>query len=190
MRACAQIRSGLRKRRSGCGRDGGARQYRSMPVALPQSVALAAAGAVLGLVVNAVRPDGVALLHPWASEVEGTAECAVAAVSTRIGIDEARRLQETHAAVFGDVRGAAEYAAGHVTDSVHLPCSADVPAWLAAVGKSSTVVLYGADDSDAEPVAQSLRASGYQDVRVLSGGFAAWRASGGSAASGPCEACS
>jgi rhodanese-related sulfurtransferase len=98
-------------------------------------------------------------------------------------------LFEAREAVFGDVRQAAEYAAGHVVDAVHLPCSAEAPDWLANVAKSSTVVLYGASDADADPVAQSLRASGYGDVRVLSGGFPAWQASGGSAASGPCSVC-
>jgi len=76
-----------------------------------------------------------------------------------------------------------------VVDAVHLPCSAEAPEWLVSVAKSSTVVLYGGDDADPDPVAQSLAASGYGDVRVLQGGFRAWRDGGGSAASGPCEIC-
>jgi rhodanese-related sulfurtransferase len=156
---------------------------------LRQSLGLAVAGAVLGLLLNGVRPDGVALLRPWASEPDATAECAVATAPTRIGVADAERLLQEHEVVFGDVRGAAEYAVGHIVDAVHLPCSADAPDWLANVDKSSTVVVYGADDTDGDPVAQSLSANGYRDVRVLSGGFPAWRASGGSAASGPCEIC-
>jgi rhodanese-related sulfurtransferase len=156
---------------------------------LRQSFGLAVVGAALGLLVNAVRSEGVPLLRPWASEPDATAECALAAAPARIGVADAERLLKMHQATFGDVRGAAEYAAGHVVDAVHLPCSADAPDWLASVAKSSIVVLYGAEDSDADPVAQSLSASGYHDVRVLRGGFPAWRASGGSAASGPCEVC-
>jgi rhodanese-related sulfurtransferase len=154
-----------------------------------QSLGLAVAGAMLGLLLNAVRSDGVSVLRPFVPAAEGPAECVAATGPARIGVGEAQHLLEARAAVFGDVREAAEYAAGHVVDAVHLPCSAEAPDWLANVAKSSTVVLYGASDADADPVAQSLRASGYGDVRVLSGGFPAWQASGGSAASGPCSVC-
>jgi len=155
-----------------------------------QTVALASAGALLGVGVNAIRPDGVSLLRPWAAESDGTAECAVALEPARIDVASAMRLFTAHEAVFGDVRAAPEYAAGHVVDAVHLPCSAEAPDWLMSVAKSSTVILYGSDDTDPGPVAQSLAASGYRDVRILSGGFGAWRDAGGSAASGPCEVCS
>ena len=153
-------------------------------------IALTTAGALLGLSVNALHPGGVALLRPWVPENEGTAECAVASVGpTRIDVAAAMRLLAAQEAVFGDVRTASEYAVGHVVDAVHLPCSAEAPDWLASVAKTSTVVLYGGDDGDADPVAQSLAATGYHDVRILSGGFRAWRDAGGSAASGPCEVC-
>lgn len=154
-----------------------------------QSVALVAIGGVLGLVVNAVRPDGVAVLRPYAPDAGNATECVAASAPLRIDVDAAERLQEARGAVFGDVRNATDYAAGHVVDAVHLPCSADAPVWLANVAKSSTVVVYGASDAEADQVAQALNASGYRDVRVLSGGFSAWREHGGSAASGPCEVC-
>ncbi len=175
--------------RPGCGRVSGARECPSMILAIRQSIVLGIAGAGLGLALNALRPDGVSILRPWVGEADGAAQCAVSAAPARVGVDEAERLLQARAAVFGDVRGADEYAAGHVVDAVHLPCSADAPEWLANVAKSSTVVLYGTEETDADPVAQSLSASGYRDVRVLSGGFPAWRAVGGSAASGPCEVC-
>jgi rhodanese-related sulfurtransferase len=155
-----------------------------------QTIALAMAGALLGLVVNALHPAGVSILRRWVAVNEGTAECAVASVEpAHIDVAAAMRLLAAHEAIFGDVRAAADYAAGHVVDAVHLPCSAEAPEWLATVAKSETVVLYGGDDADPAPVAQSLAASGYGDVRVLSGGFPAWRDNGGSAASGPCEIC-
>lgn len=156
---------------------------------LRQSFGLAAAGAVLALLVNAIRPDGVALFRPFAPVAEGVTECVAGVTPPRIGVIEAEQLQRAHQAVFGDVRAAADYAAGHVVDAVHLPCSDEVPDWLATVAKASTLVLYGASEDDADAVAQSLSASGYHDVRVLRGGFPAWRANGGSAASGPCEVC-
>jgi rhodanese-related sulfurtransferase len=154
-----------------------------------QSLMLVLAGAALGLLVNVLRSDGVALLRPYVPEMDGVAECVASPGPRRIDAAEAVRLQQASAIVFGDVRSADEYAAGHVVDAVHLPCSADAPAWLADVPKASTVIVYGATDASAEQVAQSLTASGYRDVRILSGGFGAWRAHGGAAASGPCEVC-
>jgi len=156
---------------------------------LGQSATLAIVGATLALALDAVRPDGVPLFRAFPLSSEGAAQCAVTAAPARIDVDEARRLFDARAAVFGDVRAADQYAVGHVVDAVHLPCSAEAPDWLATVAKTETVVLYGASEADAEQVAQSLAAGGYRDVRVLRGGFAAWRDAGGSAASGPCEVC-
>lgn len=156
---------------------------------LVHTAGLTALGALFGLFVNALRPDGIALFRPFVTEAEGAAECVAASMPTRVDVAEARHLLEAREAVFGDVRSAAEYAAGHVSDAVHLPCSADAPRWLASVDKAATVVVYGTRDAEADQVAQSLGANGYQDVRVLTGGFSAWQDGGGSAASGPCEAC-
>ncbi len=153
------------------------------------SVALAVVGAALGFVINGVRPDGVPLFRPFVADGLGTAECVASSAPARIDVGDAERLQAARGAVFGDVRTADEYAAGHVVDAIHLPCSADAPVWLGNVAKSSTVIVYGGSEADADQVAQSLAANGYVDVRVLDGGFAAWRDQGGSAASGPCEVC-
>ena len=99
-----------------------------------QAIALATTGALLGLGVNALRPAGVSLLRPWVGDNDATAECALASADpVRIDAVAAMRLLATHAAVFGDVRGASEYAAGHVVDAVHLPCSAEAPEWLVSL---------------------------------------------------------
>ena len=153
------------------------------------SVILAILGALGGLLVNAIRADGVAILRPFEPETHGATECSIAAGPVEIGVTEAESLLAANEAVFGDVRPAAEYAEGHVVDAVHLPCSADAPDWLGNVAKYSTVILYGEKDADADQVAHSLSAAGYRDVRVLRGGFAAWRDGGGLAASGPCTVC-
>ncbi len=153
------------------------------------SLVLASLGAALGLLLNVGRSDGVALLRPFVPEVEGAAECSAPTGPVEIDVTQAEELLAAHEAVFGDVRSAAEYGSGHVVDAVHLPCSADAPDWLANVAKYSTVIVYGEQDTDADLVAHSLSGSGYRDVRVLRGGFAAWRDGGGNAASGPCEVC-
>ncbi len=157
---------------------------------LRHSASLAVVGAAFGLLLNAIRADGVALLRPFEPEIPGASECRVAASGPPvIDVAAAEALLAANEAVFGDVRNAAEYAEGHVVDAVHLPCSADAPDWLGNVAKYSTVILYGEKDADADQVAHALSAGGYRDVRVLRGGFAAWRDGGGLAASGPCDVC-
>ncbi len=46
------------------------------------------------------------------------------------------------------------------------------------VSRSCPIVVYGADDAEADAprVAEQLRILGFTPVRILSGGFAAWRA--------------
>ncbi len=93
-----------------------------------------------------------------------------------------------------DARAGSKYAAGHLTDAV----SVDVAAWakafaegqdaddwakrLAAVGVTpeTRVVLYDDNQSrDAARVWYILRYWGVKDVRLLNGGFAAWKSVGG-----------
>ncbi len=49
------------------------------------------------------------------------------------------------------------------------------------VSRGCPIVVYGANDgeADAHRVAEHLRALGFAPVRILSGGFAAWRAERG-----------
>lgn len=46
------------------------------------------------------------------------------------------------------------------------------------VSRGCQVVVYGADDAEADVarIAEQLRVLGHQHVRILTGGFAAWRA--------------
>src|SRR5689334_25052828 len=98
-----------------------------MGSSIRHSATLAVLGALGGLLVNAIRADGVAILRPFEPETHGATECSVAAGPAEIGVTEAERLLAENEAVFGDVRPASEYAEGHVVDAVHLPCSADAP---------------------------------------------------------------
>jgi rhodanese-related sulfurtransferase len=162
--------------------------------ALPRrTVALLGAGALLGGVVNAVRPEGV-----HADRFEPAVSCAVTATLTPITV-----LTPAHAAhlcgdpgvLIADVRAADRFAEGHVVGAIHLPCAAtdDVlgRALRATAGKQ-TLVVYGETTADAQAVAASLREKlPRQDLQisVLEGGFAAWNAEGLACSSGPCPEC-
>ncbi len=96
-------------------------------------------------------------------------------------------------AVVLDARPRAEYDAGHVTGAHRVDAAGwaklfghggDAEAWGKRVGAfgitaGSKVVVYGAGDaSDAARVWWILRYWGVDDVRLLNGGWAAWRAAG------------
>lgn len=147
------------------------------------------AGALAGLLLNVLRPGGLALGQPIADQMVLPSEaCLALPAQARVDVTEALRLHRGGEAAFADVRSGDDYASGHVSDAFHLPCSSAAPEWLGAILLSATVVVYGAD-GDSDQVAKALIASGYRDVRVLDGGFAAWHEADGPAQAGECQAC-
>jgi 3-mercaptopyruvate sulfurtransferase SseA len=95
-----------------------------------------------------------------------------------ITVDELTALGENGATIINagksagsrEIRGAIRYRPSDLTTAAHL----SLP-----IAPEKPVVLYGPDDRDTfEEIAANLRASGYPDVRVLTGGFAAYEAAG------------
>jgi rhodanese-related sulfurtransferase len=162
---------------------------------LVQAAILVVAGAVLGTLVNGLRPGGISLAHPIAAAAGTTAascEVPVAAVHD-VDIAEACALEAAGAA-FVDARPAAAYAAGHVAGAIHLPSRGDCPGFeeaLARIRAAPTVVVYDDDGSCAlaRHLADRLVARGLPDVRVMTGGFAGWCAADRPAEAGSCGAC-
>ena len=79
--------------------------------------------------------------------------------------------------IFLDIREAADYARGHITDAVHIPA--------AALAKRSNelekyrdkpVVVVCKMGQSAGPATKSLRAQGFSRAQKLSGGMMEWHA--------------
>ncbi len=108
-------------------------------------------------------------------------------------LEKAKALCDACTAGFVDARTATEFAAGHVTDAVHLPPAGHPgeAAAIAALRAFGRVVVYDGDYrcALADEVAARLRREGLPDVRVLEGAWPAWVAAGGSGESGFCPAC-
>jgi len=155
---------------------------------LIRTLALLAAGGVVGFGVNAIRPGGVPL-----ARVEKVAVCEAANPDAVIVLapDEAAALCAEVGAIVLDVRSEKDYERGHVADAIHLPCredplEGDVSGLLAT---AKLILIYGANTEDARPVAQSLLQRNFTNVRILEGGYAAWEAAGQGCMSGPCQHC-
>jgi len=154
---------------------------------------LALLGVASGVIVNALRPDGV----DWKAPVAG-ATCNAAQISVPIesvSINEAAVLCASTGVLVADARSAEKFAAGHIAGAIHLPCSTpgalleSVPSLLASV---DLVLVYADTTEAARPVAEGLRqrnAAPGMRIAVLEGGFDAWAGAGHSCLSGPCPRC-
>lgn len=154
---------------------------------------------VLGLAVNAARPGGVSL-RSFARPVLCTATAGAAPQSLAspvlvVAPTDAVGLCGDPDTVIADVRPPAEFAVGHVSGAIHLPCAASgsvADAAAAELAGRHTLVVYGDDTADAQVVADEMRRRlGRADLRilVLAGGFPGWSQAGLACSSGPCANC-
>jgi rhodanese-related sulfurtransferase len=78
-----------------------------------------------------------------------------------------------------DVRGADEYAAGHLRDAKHIPL-ADLGNRVGELDKTrvKTVIVVDQNGNRAAKAQRLLKAAGFEDIYCLEGGIAAWTAAG------------
>ncbi|MCG3150078.1 MAG: Thiosulfate sulfurtransferase GlpE [Verrucomicrobiae bacterium] len=136
-----------------------------------RAVVLTLAGAVLGLVANAVSPRGIPYRTP---------PKVVAPPGDYIPFAEARQLWEEGVAVFLDARSHADYMAGHIANAFSLPTDefeARYPEVAGMLAPDSPIVAYcdGADCDLSHHLAKRLRDLGFRDVRILKNGWTEWR---------------
>jgi rhodanese-related sulfurtransferase len=156
---------------------------------------LDAAGALVGLGVNAASPHPARLGEPVLPAAEAQAGmCQLPGQLPsipRISVEEAAPMCAACTAAFIDARSASEYAAGHVAGALHLQPGAPADLVLWRLSGFKTVIVYDRDPScqQADEVAKALIAKGVPDVRVLTGAWPAWLAAGAPGAAGPCTLC-
>ncbi|HSZ81342.1 MAG TPA: rhodanese-like domain-containing protein [Polyangia bacterium] len=167
---------------------------------LGRAACLLLAGSALGLAVNAARPDGVRFTK-FAPPNSCGAEAAPAGGGAPVTVlrpTDVVALCNDADTLLADVRPPAEFAEGHVTGAMHLPCTSSGQAASAAVDRLAgrhTLIVYGDGTDDAKVVADELRGrasrAGRTDLRVLviEGGFEAWNHAGLACSSGPCPEC-
>jgi rhodanese-related sulfurtransferase len=165
---------------------------------LGRAFCLVLAGSALGLAVNAARPDGVRFTKFAPPTTCGAGEAAAAPPSAPVEVlapTTAVSVCGDAQTLVADVRPADEFARGHVTGAIHLPCASSDSAASAAVDRLAgrhTLVVYGDGTDDAKVVADELRRRGGRaDLRivVIEGGFDAWSRAGLACSSGPCAEC-
>jgi 3-mercaptopyruvate sulfurtransferase SseA len=161
---------------------------------LTRAMALLAVGCGLGLAVNAVRPDGLAL-RGFAPAMACSAGAAQMVSVESLPPEQVVRMCGDPGVLLADARPPERFSEGHVADAVHLPCAAsgtEASSVVARLGAMHTLIVYGDTTEEARPVAEDLRRRiGRADLKVvvLEGGFSAWNKAGLACASGPCPDC-
>jgi rhodanese-related sulfurtransferase len=147
---------------------------------------------LLGIVVNAVRPNGVPLIQsgaPVATALHVAHTDSVAADTTRalakgaISLAEMKRIFDEGTAILLDARDASEYEQGHIPGAINIPYDR-IPEYFdvlnSQVPMDAQVVCYcrsvTCDFSD--QLATELKVMGYQNVSVFSGGWEQWTTAG------------
>lgn len=156
---------------------------------LGRAALLLGSGAGLGLVVHAVRPDGLSLR---AFAAPATCESS-ATTPVEIEASAAAAFCGRSDVLIADTRSAHLYSEGHIADAIHLPCDAQDQVAIDALkrlGQAQTILVYGESREQAGHVASSLHQRfAHTSVFILKGGFEAWMHAGLACASGPCGEC-
>jgi hydroxyacylglutathione hydrolase len=90
---------------------------------------------------------------------------------------EFARLSGQNGAVVVDVRGGEEWSDGHIPAAVHLPL-VELEQRLDELPRGRPLIVHCQSGSRAAIAASLLKAKGFSDVRLFTGGFAEWRAAG------------
>ncbi len=92
-------------------------------------------------------------------------------------LSEVPHQQHSNDKVVLDVRGEEEWRAGHLAESLNIPL-AELDQRTGEIPRNRTVIVHCQTGARAAIAASLLRARGFDDVRLFSGGFAEWRAAG------------
>ena len=89
---------------------------------------------------------------------------------------QAIQLLNREEAIPLDIRGAADYEAGHIIKARHIPL-ADLKSRLAELQKfkSRPIVVYCANGNTAVAATRILSSAGFEKIHSLKGGIASWR---------------
>ena len=120
------------------------------------------------LLFGLAAASGTMLLWPFVTRTFRT--------SHEVGTFEAVQLINRRDAVVLDLRDAAEYKAGHITNARHIP-EGEVEARMKELEKlkSKPIIVSCARGNRSMNVANRLRALGFGEVFSLRGGIAAWQ---------------
>jgi rhodanese-related sulfurtransferase len=147
-----------------------------------QALGIIVAAAVLGLLVNALRPQGLELIRTAAS-VPPSSDSSHADGARPIELAAALEKLNQGTAIFIDARAEDDYRAGHIKTARNLPeKTLDIwmPEFFNATPPETELIVYcsGPRCRLAERLAAKLYEFGYPEVYHLTVGWNGWTAAG------------
>ncbi len=138
------------------------------------AAALVAVTAVWAVAFNAVRPEGIALLRPQATDNGEGGDGKI------ITLARAKRLYD-EGAVFVDSRSPEEYEAGHIQGArllYYMHAAQDWEEVMAEVDFAAPIISYcsGEGCNSSYLVANQLEDVGFENVYIFDGGWPQWAA--------------
>jgi len=150
---------------------------------------MATAALLLGLTVNCLRPEPLALA---AFDPSGTGKNLSSATLPEITLATLQGMIDRHEARVVDARPSAFFALGHVPGAINLPLTelqGQKPAGEVrlSAAKEDLLVVYCSDVSCpvAKSAARILETLGYRRVMLFPGGWYAWKKAGLPVETGP-----
>ena len=159
-------------------------------------VAVMIVASLVGVAVNAVRPNGVALIQEGApvstaqhGEVDSTAT-DVAPAEGVVTVEQMKAMLDEGTVIIIYARSTTEYEEGHIPGAINIPHDR-IPEFMDVLNNEvptdAQVVLYcrsvTCDFSDL--LATEMKVIGYQNVSVFSGGWDHWTKAGHPTETGP-----
>lgn len=132
------------------------------------------------LCLNHFRPSGIPLVGDWSQEARFSDAKGESLV---ISLEEARQGFERQALLFLDARPRDQYVQGHIRGALSLPwqdaedCFLEVAEHLDS-GKPMVTYCDGETCELSHDLALFLKASGFDNIRVLVNGWTLWREAG------------
>ena len=143
---------------------------------LLQACAIVLVAAVLGLLTNHIRRDGLPLVADWSIGAQLTPEPGE---SLALSLEEARESFSSGAAVFLDARAPDLYEQGHILGARNIPWEGVDEYFdevMAGIPLDAPIITYcdGEACSLSRDLALELFYRGYENVRVLVNAWSLW----------------
>lgn len=145
-----------------------------LKASLPRALGIVLFGIGAGLTGNQISPQGLPLI---------TSPKPAQQAQAFIPLDQAKQLWQTGAALFLDAREPADFATGHIGNSLNLPAQSFAQHFgdlAPLLTPESPLVLYcdGTECELSQRLRESLRQLGYTNTHLLFNGMTAWRQAG------------
>ncbi len=140
---------------------------------------------VLGLSVNAIRPDGIPYIRRQLKDQRAFAQAksTKAAQALFITLEDAKRAYDQGNLTMVDARPIEDFRNQHIKGAISLYYEDAASKWSAALGsvpKDTAIITYCSDPEceSAIKLADTLTAAGFTKVSIMLDGIPAWKEAG------------